>query len=273
MLKYSKFHILTLLLVIFFPITFFGQTIVRGLVTDAKTGEPLPFVSVLLDGTTEGRNTDFNGQYFMETNSTGTKLKFVLIGYQTVTKDLVQGQSQIISVKMSAVAKELKTVEIKGSKQRYKNKDNPAVELIDRVIAHKRQNRKEQIPAYQYEKYEKVQFALSNITEKFKNRKYLKNFQFIFNNLDSNQMPGKVILPMYLQETLSDVYYLKSEKKLKEIIKGSHKVNYDDFVNSEGMGTFISYLYQDINIYNNSVPILTNPFVSPIADNGPLFYR
>ncbi|HQW22160.1 MAG TPA: carboxypeptidase-like regulatory domain-containing protein, partial [Bacteroidia bacterium] len=70
MLKYSKFHILTLLLVIFFPITFFGQTIVRGLVTDAKTGEPLPFVSVLLDGTTEGRNTDFNGQYFMETNST-----------------------------------------------------------------------------------------------------------------------------------------------------------------------------------------------------------
>ena len=54
-----------------------------------------------------------------------------------------------------------------------------------RVIAHKRQNRKEQIPAYQYEKYEKVQFALSNITEKFKNRKYLKNFQFIFNNLDS----------------------------------------------------------------------------------------
>jgi len=273
MLKSSKFHILTVLLVVLFPITFFGQTIVRGLVSDAKTGEPLPFVSVILDGTTEGRNTDFNGQYFMETNTNGTKLKFVLIGYQTVIKDVVQGQSQIISVKMSKVSKELREVEIKGSKQRYKNKDNPAVELIDKVIAHKKQNRKEQIPAYQYEKYEKVQFALSNISEKFKNKKYLKNFQFIFNNLDSNQMPGKVILPMYLQETLSEVYYLKSEKKLKEIIKGSHKVNYDDFVNSEGMGTFISYLYQDINIYNNSVPILTNPFISPIADNGPLFYR
>lgn len=268
-----KFHIITFLLVILFPVTFFGQTIVRGVVTDAKTGEPLPFVSVILEGTTEGRNTDFNGQYHMETNAPGTKLKFVLVGYQTITKDIVQGQSQIISVKMPAVVKELKAVEIKGTKQRYRNKDNPAVELIDRVIEHKRQNRKEQLASYQYEKYEKVQFALSNITEKFKNRRYLKNFQFVFNNLDSNQMPGKVILPMYLQETLSDVYYLKSEKGLKEIVKGSHKVNYDDFVNSEGMGTFISYLYQDVNIYNNSVPILTNPFISPIADNGPLFYR
>ena len=103
-----KFHIITFLLVILFPVTFFGQTIVRGVVTDAKTGEPLPFVSVILEGPTEGRNTDFNGQYHMETNAPGTKLKFVLVGYQTVTKDIVQGQSQIISVKMPAAVKELK---------------------------------------------------------------------------------------------------------------------------------------------------------------------
>lgn len=263
----------TFLITLLFPISVFGQTTVRGLVTDAKTGDPLPFVSVLLDGTTEGRNTDFNGQYFMETNTPGTKLKFLLIGYQAVIKDIVQGQSQIISVKMTPVAKELKTVEIKASKQRYKNKDNPAVELIDRVIEHKKQNRKDQLVAYQYEKYEKVQFALSNITEKFKNRKYLKKFQFVFDNLDSNQMPGKVILPMYLQESLSDVYYKKDPKRLKEIVKGNHKVDYDDFVNNDGMSSFIAYLYQDVNIYNNTIPILTNPFISPIADNGPLFYK
>ncbi len=248
-------------------------TTVRGLVTDAKTGDPLPFVSVFIEGTNIGKNTDFNGQYFIETNNPGTKLKFVLVGYSPVIKDLEVGQSQIVSVKMSIAVKELKTVEIKSTKQRYKNKDNPAVELIDRVIAHKHQNRKDQFNSYQYEKYEKVQFALSNITQKFKDKKYLKKFQFVFDNLDSNQMPGKVILPMYLQEKLSDVYYRKDPSSTKEFVKASHKVDYEDFVNNDGVGSFVGYLYQDVNIYNNTVPILTNPFISPIADNGPLFYR
>lgn len=273
MLEYLKFPLRTLLLVLLLPISTFGQTIVRGLVTDSKTGHPLPFVNIILEGTIEGRNSDFNGQYFMETNLPGTKLKFTLIGYQPILMDIEQGKSQIISVKMVPDIKELKTVEIKGTKQRYKNKDNPAVELIDRVIAHKKQNRKDQLSAYQYEKYEKVQFALSNISEKFKKRRYLKKFQFIFDNLDSNLMPGKVILPMYLQETLSEVYFKKDPTRSKEIIKGKHKVDYNSFVNNDGMGAFIGYLYQDVNIYNNTVPVLTNPFVSPIADNGPLFYR
>ncbi len=86
-------------------------------------------------------------------------------------------------------------------------------------------------------------------------------------------MPGKVLLPMFLKETLSDVYYRKTPKDIKEIIKGSRKVDFDDVLNNQGVETFISYLYQDVDIYNNSVPILTNQFISPIADNGPLFYR
>jgi hypothetical protein len=178
-----------------------------------------------------------------------------------------------VSVKLEPEARQLKEVTVKGEKKRYKNKDNPAVELIRIVIDHKKENRKDQIAAYQYEKYEKVQFALSNITEKFKNKRYLKQFQFIFDNLDSNLMPGKVILPMYLKETLSDVYYRKVPKDQKEIIKGTRTVDFDDFVNNDGIGTFISYLYQDVNIYDNTVPILTNSFISPIADNGPLFYK
>ena len=263
-----------LFLLILLPFSTFSQTTtVRGLVTDAKTGDPLPFVSVFIEGTTVGKNTDFNGQYFIETNDPGKKLKFSLVGYSPIIKDLVAGQSQIISVSLSQVVKELKAVEVKATKQRYKNKNNPAVELIDSVIAHKKQNRKDQFNAYQYEKYEKVQFALSNISQKFKDKKYLKKFQFIFDNLDSNQMPGKVILPMFLQETLSDVYYRKDPKSSKEIVRGSHKVDYDDLVNSDGLTAFVSYLYQDVNIYNNTVPLLTNNFISPIADNGALFYR
>jgi hypothetical protein len=248
-------------------------TTVRGAITDAKTGEGIPFVNVFFEGTNDGKTTDFNGQYFIETNDVVSKLRFSILGYKTEIRDIKYGESQILSLKLSPEVKQLKEVTIKGEKKRYRNKNNPAVDLIRLVIDHKKENRKDNISSFQYEKYEKVQFALSNISEKFKNKKYLKHFQFIFDNLDSNQMPGKVILPIYLKEQLSDYYYRKDPKGVKEIIKGVKKVDFDDFLNNEGVETFISYLYQDINIYNNTVPILTNQFISPISDNGPLYYR
>ena len=194
-------------------------TTVRGAVTDAKTGDPIPFVNVFFEGTNEGKTTDFNGQYFIEIKDTVSRMRFSILGYQTEYKNIKPGESQILSLKMSPVAKELKAVDIKAEKKKYKNKNNPAVELIQRVIDKKNDNRKDQLNAYQYEKYEKVQYALSNISEKFKNKKYLKKFQFVFDNLDSNQMPGKVILPMYIKETLSDIYYRKDPIEKKEIVK------------------------------------------------------
>jgi hypothetical protein len=251
----------------------FAQTIVRGAVTDSKTGDPIPFVNVFFEGTNEGKTTDFNGQYFIQTDQQPTKIRFSILGYKTEYREIKPGESQIISLKMSPEVKELKVVEVKGEKKKYKNKNNPAVELIQLVIDHKKDNRKESVGAYQYEKYEKVQYALSNITEKFMKKKYMKKFQFVFDNLDSNQMPGKVILPLYLKETLSDVYYRKDPKGKKEITKATRHVDFENLINNDGLGTFSDYLYQDVDIYDNSVLILTNYFISPIANNGPLFYK
>ena len=270
----NLFPVLLLSLFFLFEATnaFAQTTTIRGVITDIKTGDAIPFVNVFFEGTDIGITTDFNGQYFIEANVVVSRLRFSLLGYKTEFVTISYGTSQIVSVKLSPDIKLLKELIVKGEKQRYRNKNNPAVELIRLVIDHKKENRKDNFSAYQYEKYEKVQFALSNISQKFKNKKYLKQFQFIFENLDSNLMPGKVILPMYLKETLSDNYYKKTPKEEKVIIKGNRKVDFDDFLNNEGIETFISYLYQDVNIYDNSVPILTNQFISPIADNGPLFY-
>ncbi len=267
------FLLLSLLFLIGSTYILAQTTTIRGVVTDIKTGDALPFVNVFYEGTDIGKTTDFNGQYFIEANVVVSRLRFSLLGYKTEIVNISYGTSQIVSIKLSPEVKQLKELVVKGEKQRYRNKNNPAVELIRLVIDHKKENRKDNFSAYQYEKYEKVQFALSNISQKFKNKKYLKQFQFIFENLDSNLMPGKVILPMYLKETLSDNYYKKNPKEEKVIIKGNRKVDFDDFLNNEGIETFISYLYQDVNIYDNTVPILTNQFISPIADNGPLFYR
>ena len=112
-----------------------GQTTtIRGAITDFKTGEPIPFVNVFFEETSIGKTTDFNGQYFIETNEPVSRLRFSLLGYKTELRDIRYGESQILSLKMTPEVKQLKELNVKGEKQRYRNKSNPAVELIRLVI-------------------------------------------------------------------------------------------------------------------------------------------
>jgi len=255
--------------------TFFisAQTTIKGVVTDAQSGDPIPLVNIFPTGTTQGTSTDFNGEYFFTSADSITTLQYSLVGYLPVVRKVNPGKSQVINVKLSIDVKTLGEVTVKDKKNRYKNRNNPAVELIRQVIDHKKQNRKEELDAFQFEKYEKVQFALSNISEKFKEKKYLKKFQFIFDNIDTTKIPGQEILPMYFSESIANVYYRKSPKKQKEIVRGTRKVEFKDYIDNESIEKFISYLYQDIDIYDNNVMMLTNQFVSPISDVGPIFYR
>ncbi len=250
-------------------------TVVKGVVTDAQTGEPIPFVNILAEGSknTLGTTTDFSGQFILQNAEPFTGIRVTFLGYKAVHKTIQPGKTQSLNIKLQKESKELKEVTIKAGKRKYRNKDNPAVELIKLVIEHKDENRKDAVESSEVEKYEKIQIGLSNISEKFKNRRFLRNFQFIFENIDTTSIKGKEILPTYLSETLSDLYYKKDPKEQKEIVKGTRKVTFDEYFDDQGITKFIQYLVQDIDIYKNNVTILTNQFVSPISDVAPLFYR
>jgi len=251
------------------------QTVIKGVIVDSKTGEPLPFVTVMFDGTTFGVNTDFEGQYVLQVDSNAkySTLKVSYVGYKTTTKDIQLGVSQIVNFKLQLEPKTLNEVTVKGKKQKYRNKNNPAVELIKKVIDHKAENKPSSYDYYEFEKYEKIQIALSNISEKFKNRKALKKFQFVFDNVDSTKLEGKPVLPVYLKETISDVYNRKKPNAHKEVVKGTKMVSFDGYINSDGVTNYINRMYQDINIYDNNISVLSNQFLSPISNNAPLFYK
>ena len=266
-----------LLILLFFP--FFGEAqntgevIVKGMITNAITNEPLPFVTVVLINSNAGTVTDPDGKFTLTGKKHSNKIKISCIGFETIEVPFSPGKSQTIDIKLKPQTQYLKEVEVKPTKSRYRNKDNPAVALIGQVIAHKDGNRKENLSSYSYEKYEKTQFALSNLTEKFKNRRFLKKFKFIFNNVDTTKLRGKEILPLFLKETLSDFYFQKSPKENREVIKANKMVTFEGYLNNKGMTEYIKYMYQDINIYENDITFLTNNFLSPIASSAPSFYR
>lgn len=263
---------LLLLLVALANVAFAQQTVVKGLVKDAKSGEPLPYVVIQLEGTNISTVTDIEGLYKIETNLNVSQIKASYIGYKLITKNVSMGAEQTVNFKLQEVVNEVKEIVVTGKKGKYRNKNNPAVALIRKVIEHRDENRKEGFNYYEYEKYEKIQFAISNITEEFKKKKAFRKFQFVFENLDSTKLEGKTVLPLYIKETLSDVRYRRTPKAQKEVVKGQKMVAFEGYLDNDGLGAYLGYLYQDIDIYDNDITLFTNRFLSPIANLSPTFY-
>ncbi|MGI4884526.1 MAG: DUF5686 family protein [Janthinobacterium lividum] len=252
-----------------------AQTIIRGVVTDAKTKEKLPFVSVSVPQAAVGTNTDEDGHFTLQVPAQYTSVAFTYLGYRTVIKTFVAGQAQEINVQLATNAALLNEVVVKGSKgPRYKNKENPAVALIRQVIEHKEQNRPESYNYVEYEKYEKMTFSFSNLSDKFKDRKIFRNYQFLFKKQDSLAAGGVNILPIYIEEKLAREYYRKDPEARKSIELGNKQVEFDKhFIDNEGLSTYFNRMYQDIDIYANNVSLLGNQLLSPIANSAPTFYQ
>jgi Family of unknown function (DUF5686)/CarboxypepD_reg-like domain len=266
-----RMTIVWLLLISSFSLSAQKVTTVRGQVVDAKTKETMPYVNVQFEGTSIGVTSDIEGNFYIETKSPVSKLKVSYVGYQTQSLKLKQGESNNFTIKMEESSSELQEVVVKVGK--YRNKGNPAVELIKKVIDNKDKNRKEGLKYYNYKKYEKVEFAMNNVTDKMRNNILFRKIKFVFDNADTNRANGKVSWPFFLRENISDVYYRKDPKALKEYVRGERITNLENILDNVGIGNYITNMYQDINFYNNAIDLLTVQFVSPLNPIAPTIYR
>lgn len=242
-------------------------TSASGIVKDSITGEPLPFVSVYFDGSTIGAMTDDNGTFTLQNNQGYTKLAAASLGYDTKFIDLKPGKkNDNLEVLLKPTAFEISEVVVKPKREKYTRKDNPAVELIKKVIAHKNDNRIEAKPEYQTEVYEKLSLSLDNFNPNLDKNKFLKKFKFIKNYLDTSEFNGKPILTVSVRENLSDFYYRKSSKAEKTIVRAKRMQGIDKTLDDGGgITSNLEEIFKSINIFDNNIPILLNRFVSPLS--------
>jgi len=250
-----------------------SKTVIRGVVTDSQSGEPIPFVAILLENTTIGTITDNQGKYNINTDAPAYKIRFSYLGYETETFIITPGKTQTLNVKLKETSVSLNEVVVKPKKSIYKNKNNPAVELIDKVIENKTANRKSSADFLQYEKYEKLKLGLINIKEDFTRMGAFRDIHFIFDNLDSTRTDGKYNLPIYIKEISSSNYYRKDPVAEKEVINGEKTINFDEYIDDKGLISTFKYMFQDIDIYDNDIFFLTNKFLSPVAGSSQAFYK
>ena len=112
----------------------YAQTTIKGIIKDAGTQKPIQYVSVYFKGG-KGIASSEDGTFTITTtNPKLTVLIFSYVGYKTVTKNIWPDKEQEINVYME-VAENKKGVTVKANRRgKYTNKNNPAVELIRKII-------------------------------------------------------------------------------------------------------------------------------------------
>ncbi len=250
------------------------STKVKGVVTDAKTKQTLPYVTIMAADSSVNTVSDITGKYTISSTKGFKQLKVSFIGYKTTIIDVMAGQEQVINIHLIPDPQQLNEVIIKaGKKPKYRNKDNPAVELIRQVIANKDKNRPESYAYVQYKEYDKMQFSLTNVSPTLSDKKFFRKYKFLLDNRDSTLIPGKSLLPIYLDERLYQNYYRKNPENKKTILLGHKGVNYGSYIDNDGLGQYFKHLYYDVDIYTNNIFLVSTQFLSPISDAAPAFYK
>lgn len=237
---------------------------IKGSILDAVTDEPLSFASIYFPGTSIGTKADIDGNFELNTPSRPHDTIIIsVIGYST-KKIIIDSHTEIpySKITLERAMRTMNDFVIKIDK-------DPGLKLIKKVILAKNNNNYDKAQNYKYEVYNKIELDINKIPPKlFKSSLLLKNFDFIQQYIDSTS-EEKPFLPLFLTETLSDYYYQSKPKKSKEIIKASKISGYKNQSVSQMLGS----MYQNINIYDNQIPIFDINFISPIATNAPNYYK
>jgi hypothetical protein len=239
----------------------FAQTKVEGTVVD-NAGLPLPFVNVYFKDSSEGVITDENGKFYLESPSNYTAIVVSFVGFSTKQVELAGPVNYGIKVKLSE-AQELKEVVLYSGKTSKKN--NPALDILRKIWERRRKNGLRMFKQYEYDKYEKVEFDMNNVDSAFMNSKIFRGMEFIFKHVDTSSVTGKTYLPIFINESISQVYGDNTSNSEKEILQANKNSGFSD---NQQIIAFVKDLYADYDVYDNYLKFFDKDFVSPLSRTG-----
>ena len=248
-------------LILLLTTSIFSQTKVSGIVVDDKKN-PIAFASVAFTGTAEGVITNEDGRFYLESAEKRSKLNISFSGYNDENIDIIKATTydMIIVLRVDEQLKEVRIYSGKMSK-----KDNPAIDILRKIWARKRKNGLRMFNQYAMDKYEKVEFDMNTLDSSFIKKKIFRGMEFIFKQIDTSKITGKTYLPIFINESVSNIYGDNILKKKKEILKGNKNSGLGD---SEGVDNFVKDLYSEYDIYDNYIKFFDKTFTSPLSKNG-----
>jgi hypothetical protein len=155
-----------------------------GKIIDAANNQPIPFVFIGIENSHKGTTADVDGNFKLKIDTSIKRLTVQIIGYEKLNLNLTE-----VDLNKPLIIK-LRSLDVKLDEIVVTPKENPANELIRRLIKNKNALDPRNLPFYSCETYGKTYFTISDQkgnefyynddTSKFKKEKKLLEKQYLF---------------------------------------------------------------------------------------------
>lgn len=247
---------------------------ISGRVIDSGTGEPIPSANVYYENQKHvGTTTDRRGRFTLRVSGRSDTLVVSFVGYETVKRAVRAGEKRTVNVSMKSLDRELSELVVKPKKQKYSRKNNPAVELMRKVIAAKGQNDLKNNDYYRYDKYQRITFGFNNITQEFMDSGFLKKYPLLLKQVEFCPQTQTNILPLTYNETSSEHIYRKLPEAERDFVRGTNSEGLNElFATGDIVNIVLQRFFADVNIYDNSINLLERYFTSPLSESHAIFF-
>ena len=250
-----------------------AQQTITGYVVDEATGDTIPRASIVYKGHGLAAVSDAKGRYTIERRE-GWKLTFSALGYKPSVVTVNATTKQRLDIALKPDAKQLQEVQVTAKRNRYSRKNNPAVDLMRRVVAAKKRNDLHNNDFFSYYKYEKLTLSLNDITEEQLKQPPFSKTPWLADQVEVSNYTGKRILPISIDETVSQQVYRKDPSSEKTIVVGQKTKGINEFFQTgDILNTVLKDVFTNVDLFEDQVRILQYPFISPMSTEGIAFYR
>ena len=245
---------------------------ITGEIVD-KDGYAIPYASAMYKGHHIATASDMNGAFTIERHE-GWTLTISSVGFRSQTIKIDASTPSHLKVVLKEDSKSLNEVIVKSKRARYSRKDNPAVALMRRVIAAKSKTHLDNHDYYQFNKYQKITLSMNDLQPKDLETGMFKKSSWLLDQIETSPYNNKLILPLSVDETVTQHVYRKNPKTEREIVMGQKTEGINKVIQTgEIINTLLKDIFTDVDIYDDYVRLLQYPFTSPIGKTAISFYR
>ena len=245
---------------------------ITGEIVD-KDGYAIPYASAMYKGHHIATASDMNGVFTIERHE-GWTLTISSVGFRSQTIKIDASTPSHLKVVLKEDSKSLNEVIVKSKRARYSRKDNPAVALMRRVIAAKSKTHLDNHDYYQFNKYQKITLSMNDLQPKDLETGMFKKSSWLLDQIETSPYNNKLILPLSVDETVTQHVYRKNPKTEREIVMGQKTEGINKVIQTgEIINTLLKDIFTDVDIYDDYVRLLQYPFTSPIGKTAISFYR
>lgn len=165
---------------------------------------------------------------------------------------------------------------VRIKKERYRRKDNPAVELMRRVIAAKNQHDWTQRHDYtSVEQYSKTTLSLNEVSPRLLQAKSDRRLPHLHEQVEVCNATGKLIMPLSMSETVTQHITRSQPASAKDIVLARRHTGVEDLFDVGTIATQgLEDLFAEVNVMDDDIRLFQHQMTSPLSSRTAIsFYH